>query len=72
MGDPAIEEIYTLARSVSGAIGVHIFPWQFTSNETVDTALWQQLRTIDLDFQLKPRIQKIRVNKLGAYGLMSR
>ncbi len=72
MGDPAIEEIYTLARSVSGPISVHIFPWQFTSNETVDTPLWQQLRTIDLDFQLKPRIQKIRVSKVGAYELVSR
>lgn len=72
MGDPAIEEIYTLARSVTGPIPVHIFPWQFTSNETVDTPLWQQLRTIDLDFQLKPRVQKIQVSKLGAYVLVSR
>ncbi len=72
MGDPAIEEIYTLARSVKGPIPVHIFPWQFTSNETVDTPLWQQLRTIDLDFQLKPRVQKIQVSKLGAYELVSR
>lgn len=72
MGDPAIEEIYTLARSVTGPISVHIFPWQFTSNETVDTPLWQQLRTIDLDFQLKPRVQKIQVSKLGAYELVSR
>ena len=72
MGDPAIEEIYTLARSVTGPIPVHIFPWQFTSNETVDTPLWQQLRTIDLDFQLKPRVQKIQVSKFGAYELVSR
>ncbi len=72
MGDPAIKEIYTLARSVTGPIPVHIFPWQFTSNETVDTPLWQQLRTIDLDFQLKPRVQKIQVSKLGAYELVSR
>lgn len=72
MGDPAIEEIYTLARSVTGPIPVHIFPWQFTSNETVDTPLWQQLRTIDLDFQLTPRVQKIQVSKLGAYELVSR
>ena len=72
MGDPAIEEIYTLARMSSNRVFVLLMPgtnkmFPFTKN--LHSTLWGQLAAISSQFDQNHVIPSIQIDRLGNYVL---
>ncbi|HLO97745.1 MAG TPA: L,D-transpeptidase family protein, partial [Fimbriimonas sp.] len=66
MGDPAIEEIYTLTRSCRARIPVLLLP-QRKINAT--TELWRQLKAINQKFEATKIFPKVSIDAKGNYLL---
>lgn len=64
MGDPAIEEIYGLARDVKSKIHVLILPSRSLKGASVLDA---QLRLMNNAFESKHQIPKVNISPSGAY-----
>ncbi len=65
MGDPAIEEIYTLARAVKNLVYVLILPAK--KNPDFKNAFWQQIYAIDAQFRKTTTLPKVSIDKEGNY-----
>ena len=64
MGDPAIEEIYGLARDMKSRIRVLILP---SREIKAKTTLDSQLNSINAAFEAKNFLPKVRINAKGDY-----
>lgn len=65
MGDPAIEEIYTLARAAKNKVYVLILPAQLNPNE--QDPFWQQIYAINASFKKSHRLPSISIDRKGIY-----
>lgn len=66
MGNPAIEEIYGVARDMKSRIQVLILPSRRIEPRT---ELDSQLKAINEAFESKHFLPKVRINRLGAYEI---
>ena len=66
MGNPAIEEIYGVARDVKSRIQVLILPSRDIEQRT---ELDAQLKAIEAAFEAKHLLPKVRINRFGAYEI---
>ena len=70
MGDPAIEEIYTMARMAKGKVVVFILPSKTLNDKPKEFAdLWRQLATINETFERSHKIPNVLINNAGRYVL---
>ncbi len=65
MGDPAIEEIYTLARAAKNKVYVLILPSR--TNPNAQDSFWKQIYAIDASFQKSHRLPSITIDQKGIY-----
>ena len=67
MGDPAIEEIYGLARDMKSRVQVLILPRRKIEPTT---ELYRQLKAINDSFEAKHFLPKVRVTQAGGYAII--
>lgn len=67
MGDPAIEEIYTLARASTNRIYVLILPSRKNPNSTANIVLYSQIYAINAAFESNHKLPSVRIDTKGNY-----
>lgn len=67
MGDPAIEEIYTLARAAKNKIYVLILPSRKAPTLKANATLWKQIYGINKSFLANFTLPKVSIDEKGNY-----
>jgi murein L,D-transpeptidase YafK len=69
MGDPAIEEIYTLARAAKNKVYVLILPSRKIPSQKTHGTLWKQIYGINKSFLAGFTLPKVNIDEKGNYVL---
>ena len=69
MGDPAVEEIYTLARMASGKVRVLILPSRTKPTDKEHSALYDQIYAINRSINVTHQVPSVSIDGNGNYRL---